>query len=244
MFGALGYEDISYSGSGVAPIHDITWRVGFSATPGPHSSLTVSYGHDQGSTGFSAQGTYALTARTTVSVSYTRTVASYLQQVEAALAQAGVNQYGVAVNAVTGQPLTAVNGTLIVQNNVSEFTTLDLTLTTLLDRDTLAFSLDRTTDTPLSGSGGFSQESTTGTASWTHLLNPYATVTGSFSYGTISVPGFTGDSTLFSLSTQLSYQLSPTISASASYQFFRRRSTTPGFSVYDNLVFVGLTKRF
>ena len=244
VFGAIGYEDISYSGSGAEPIRDITWRVGFSATPGPHSSLMVSYGHDQGSTGFTVQGTYALTARTTASISYARTVASYLQQVEAALGQAGVNQNGVAVNAVTGQPLTAVNGTLIVQNNVSELTTLDLTLITLLDRDTLAFSLDRTTDTPLSGSSGFSQESTTGTASWTHQLSPFATATGSFSYGTINVPGFSGDSTVLSLSALLTYQLSPTISATASYQFFRRRSTTPGFSVYDNLVFVGLTKRF
>jgi len=58
------------------------------------------------------------------------------------------------------------------------------------------------------------------------------------------VPGFTGDSTLFSVSTLLTYQLSPTITASASYQFFRRSSTMPGFSVYDNIVFVGLTKRF
>ncbi|MDE2005343.1 MAG: TIGR03016 family PEP-CTERM system-associated outer membrane protein [Rhodospirillales bacterium] len=244
IFGALGYEDIAYSGTGTQTIRDMTWRIGFSATPGPHSFVSLSWGHDQGNTGFTAQANYAVTARTTIAASYTRSVTTYLQQVAAALGQAGVNANGVPVNAITGLPLNAVNGTLIVQDNVSLLTTLDITLTTLLDRDTLAFSLDRTTDTPLSGAGGFSQEATIGTASWTHLLSPRATATGSFSYGTTSIAGFSGDSTLLNLSALLQYQLGPTTSLIASYQFFSRRSTVPGFSVYDDIVLVGITKRF
>ena len=243
VFGALGYEDISYGGTTAAPVHDITWQVGFTATPGPRSTLTFSYGHEYGTDGFNVAGSYALTSRSTVTVSYSRQITTYLQQVAAAVAIAQVNGTGILVNPVTGQPITVVNGVLIVQNTVDLTSTLDVTLTTLLDRDTLAFAFDHTSSTPLS-SGGYSQTATTGTASWTRALSTKATLSASFSYGLTSVPGLTGNSTLLSFATQFGYALTPSLSASASYQFFQRNSTQAGFSVYDNVVFIGLTKQF
>ncbi len=243
VFGALGYEDISYGGTTAAPVHDITWQFGFTATPGPHSTLTFSYGHEYGTDGFNVAGSYAVTSRSTVTVSYSRQITTYLQQVAAAIAIGQVNGTGVLVNPVTGQPITVVNGVLIVQNTVDLTSTLDVTLTTLLDRDTLALSFDHTSSTPLS-SGGYSETATTGTASWTRALSTKATLSANFSYGLTSVPGLTGNSTLLSFASQFGYALTPSLSASASYQFFRRNSTQAGFSVYDNVVFVGLTKRF
>jgi uncharacterized protein (PEP-CTERM system associated) len=246
IFGELGYENISYGGGVTQRINDAVWRVGGTFTPNPQSQITFSYGHQQGITGLSVLASYALTARTTMTASYTHSTTTYLQQVAAAVGQLGVNQNGAPVNAATGLPLTVVNGALAVQNTVYRTDTLDIGLTTLLDRSTLAFNLDHTEETPVSGgtAGGFAQRATTGTASWTRALSARATASTSFSYGTSSGAGPNGDSRLLSASAQFSYELSRTVSGSASYLFYRRASTEPGLSMYENIVLIGLTKRF
>ena len=243
VFVALGYEDITYGGTTALPVHDLTWQVGFSATPGPHSSLTFSYGHSYGTDGFNVAGSYALTSRTTATISYSRQITTYLQQVAAAVGAAGVNANGVLVNPVTGQPIIIGNPALAVENSVNLTTTLEATLTTLLDRDTVAFTLNHTDSTPLSA-GGFSQADTVGTVSWTRALSTRANLAANVSYGFTQVPGLTGNSTLFSFASQFGYQLSARLSLTASYQFFRRNSSAAGYSIYDNVVFVGLTERF
>ena len=243
VFVALGYEDISYGGTTAPPIHDMTWQVGFTATPGPHSSLTFSYGHSYGTDGFNVAGSYALTSRTTATISYSRQITTYLQQVAAAVGAAGVNANGVLVNPITGQPIAVGNAALVVENSVNLTTTLEATLTTLLDRDTLALTLSRTDSTPLSA-GGFAQADTIGTFSWTRELSTRANLSTNVSYGVTQVPGLTGNSTLFSFATQFGYALTPRVSLSASYQFFRRNSSVAGFSIYDNIALVGITERF
>ncbi len=243
VFVALGYEDISYGGTTAPPVHDMTWQVGFTATPGPHSNLTFSYGHSYGTDGFNVAGSYALTSRTTATISYSRQITTYLQQVAAAVGAAGVNANGVLVNPITGQPIAVGNAALVVENSVSLTTTLEATLTTLLNRDTLALNLSRTDSTPLSA-GGFSQADTIGTFSWTRALSTRANLSTNVSYGVTQVPGLTGNSTLFSLAAQFGYALTSRASLSASYQFFRRNSSVAGFSIYDNIVLVGVTERF
>lgn len=243
VFVAVGYEDITYGGTTAAPVHDATWQVGFSATPGPHSSLTFSYGHSYGTDGFNVAGSYALTSRTTATISYSRQITTYLQQVAAAVGAAGVNANGVLVNPVTGQPIAFGNAALVVQNSVNLTTTLEATLTTLLDRDTLALTLSRTDSTPLSA-GGFAQADTIGTFSWTRALSTRANLSANVSYGVTQAPGLTGNSTLFSFASQFGYALTSRASVSASYQYFRRNSSVAGFSIYDNILLVGISERF
>ncbi|MGH7043270.1 MAG: outer membrane beta-barrel protein [Acetobacteraceae bacterium] len=246
VFGELGYEDIRYGGAFRERINDATWRLGFTFTPNRKSQITVSYGHEQGITSFAASVNYALTSRTTLAASYSESVTTYLQQVAAGINQAGVNQNGVPINATTGLPLNVVNGALAVQDTVYRTRTFYAGLTTLLDRDTIVASVDHTEETPLStaAGAGFAQRETTGGFLWTHALNSRLTSTASLSYGTTSVAGFSGDSRLFGASAQLTDALTRTISTSASYLYFRRNSTAPGFSMYENVVFVGITKRF
>ena len=116
-------------------------------------------------------------------------------------------------------------------------------MTILLDRDTLNFYVDYNEQTPLTA-GGVQQRSTTGTASWTRALSARATLTASFSYGTTTAQQLTGNSNLLSTWANFRYALSPTLTANASYLFFDRRSTEPGFSMYENLVLLGISKRF
>ena len=242
VFGVLGYEDISYGNAGVPPIRDAIWRFGGTFTPTPSSSFTLSYGHSQGATDFEAAANYALSPRTFFTASYSDVVTTYLQQVAAGLAGAAVNQNGVPVGP-DGQPLVLVNGALAVQDTVYRDRTLALGLTALRDRDTYSLSITRTEDTPLSA-GGFAQRALTATASWTHALSELANASTYVSYGDINTGGATGDSKLFSFSALFTYQLSNTVSTSASYLFFRRNSTAPGFSMYENILVVGISKRF
>ena len=243
VFGDLGYEDIRYSGSTPYQTKGAIWRAGATFTPNPSSQVTLSYGHEQGITGFSAQANYALTERTTLTASYTQEVTTYLQQVAAGYGQAGLSQSGAPINAATGLPLTAVNGALAVQNTVYRNDIFYLGLTVLLDRDTLAFDVDYTDQTPVSA-GGIAQRSTTGTASWTRALSERATASASLSYGTTTAVGLTGDSTLYAAAARYNYALSPTLTTSASYVFFDRISTEPGFSMYENIILLTVTKRF
>ena len=246
VFGELGYENIRYSGVTGQHIEDATWRVGFTFTPNPDSQITISYGHDYGATSFQANANYALTARTILVGGYNDSVTTYLQQIATGLGQSGVNQNGIPINAATGLPLTTVNSALAVQDTVYRNRVLYLGLTTLLDRDTIGVNVDYTEQTPLSNApgAGFAQHATTLNGTWARALNEWMTASAAASYGVTSASGLGGDSTLYSISGQLSYALSRTISTSASYLFFRRRSTEPGFSMYENVVFVGITKRF
>ncbi len=246
VFGKLGYENIRYGGVLGQHIEDATWRLGFTFTPNPDSQITISYGHDYGVTSFQAQANYALTPRTTLIGGYNDSLTTYLQQIATGLSQGGVNQNGVPINAATGLPLTAVNSALAVQNTVYRDRVLYIGLTTLLDRDTVGVNVDYTEQTPLSSApgGGFAQHATTLNGTWARALNELTTASAAASYGVTSASGLNGNSTLFSVSGQLVYALSRTISTSASYLFFRRRSTAPGFSMYENVVFVGITKQF
>lgn len=243
VFGELGYENIDYSESSGYKTSGAIWRVGAAFTPNPETSVSLSYGHENGVTDFLALATYQLTPRTVLTASYSQAVTSYLQQVAAGYGQAGVNQYGVPINATTGLPLTAVNGSLAVQNTVYRNRLFNLGMTILLDRDTLNFYVDYNEQTPLTA-GGVQQRSTTGTASWTRALSARATLTASFSYGTTTAQQLTGNSNLLSTWANFRYALSPTLTANASYLFFDRRSTEPGFSMYENLVLLGISKRF
>jgi uncharacterized protein (PEP-CTERM system associated) len=246
VFGELGYENIRYSGVYGQHIEGATWRLGFTFIPNPDSQVTVSYGYDYGTTSFQASANYALTARTTLVGGYDESVTTYLQQIANGLGQAGVNQNGVPIDTTTGLPLTAVNSALAVQDTVYRNRVLYVGMTTLLDRDTFGVNLDYTEQTPLSTlpGGGTAQHATTINGTWARALSERATASAAVSYGVTSASGTFGNNTLFSLSGQYVYALTPTITTSASYLFFRRRSTAPGFSMYENVVFVGITKRF
>src|SRR6202041_1400261 len=84
-FGSIGYEDIDYSGENSLAIHDITWQIGTTLTPNPRSTLTMSYGHQQGVNSANVSGLYELTARTSISVSYGQTLGTQLQSLQSEL---------------------------------------------------------------------------------------------------------------------------------------------------------------
>ena len=252
VFGRLGWENITYgayAGGAGTHINDAIWGFGGTYEPNPDSSITLSYTHQQGITGIQAQAHYAVTARTVVTASYTHSLQTNLQYVATQLGQAAVGPNGQPILGPNGAPLILVYSALGVQNTLYRTDTLQLGATTLLDRDTISLNVDRVTETPVSAgtataAGGLSQDVTTGTATWTRALSERATMSASFTYGTGTVGTAGGAQDLFSAAATFNYVISRTLTGTATYQYYRRSSTQAGFSMYDNILIVGLTKTF
>ncbi len=249
VFGSIGYEDINYGGTNSGgtnslAIHDITWQLGTTLTPSPHSTLTLSYGHQQGVDSFSANGLYQLTGRTSVYVNYGQTLGTNLQQLQSQLAQTDINSSGVQVNSRTGAPIFNANSLLGTQNQLYRSTTGTVGTTTQLDRDTITFNLQYADYTAAGAGATGATTGFTGTANWLHSLRDDLTLSSSGSYGIrwFLDPG--GTNKFFALTTSLNYVLSETVTASLSAEFYDLNSTQPGQTLYQDIIILSLTKRF
>lgn len=248
LLGSLGYENIHYSGANGLDIHDITWSVGTTLTPNPDSFITLTYGRQQGADAFNLNANYLLTARTSISASYSNTVGTQLQNLQRQLDLAGSNGNGGLVNGRTQGALFNGSNLLSVQPGVYRFSSFSLNTTTTLDRDTISVALSYTKQTSV-GSGQFNStnSSTTGgyaSAQWIHSLTPAMTLSGGVSYSRQNYSNRGGLAQTVSAGAVLQYTLSETVSTSLRYVFSSQSSSTPGLSFYQDLLIAGITKQF
>jgi uncharacterized protein (PEP-CTERM system associated) len=245
VLGTIGYEDIDYGSGSAVAIHDLTWSIGTTITPDPLSSITVTYGHQDGVNNLSFNGRYALTARTAIFASYQTELGTQLQAVQSQLESSTVSNNGSLVNSQTGAPTFVGNNLLGTQTQVYRSQTLSVGTSTLLDRDTIAINA-QFSDYTLLGSGSAGQDSSgiTGTLSWIHQLSEDLTLSSSASYGRRwSSPG--GQSLYFAGTGALTYNISTTLSSSLSYSLYDvNASGALGESMYQDLVILSLNKQF
>ncbi len=254
VFASGGHEDIQYSGdvlAGTLPsIHDLTWSLGTTLTPDPASALTVSYGHQNGFNSFSANGHYALTARTMLTVSYGSTLGTQLENVRSQLDLAGAGANGTLTNGQTGGPLFGSTNALAVQNGVFRTDTLTVGSQTSLDRDIISINLLLSKQTSTGGTNASTIHSKTASISWLHQLRPTVTVSGAISYavqdqniGQVSFAN-PGNSTSIAATLAWQWQISDTLSTSLRYSLFERQSVVTAFQIYQNLLILGISKHF
>ena len=79
---------------------------------------------------------------------------------------------------------------------------------------------------------------------WVHELTPDLTLSSGLSYSLIRRPGGSGNDNSFSGAVSLQYAVSPSTALNARYSFFDRISGIPGYSMYQNILLVGITKQF
>jgi uncharacterized protein (PEP-CTERM system associated) len=249
LFASGGHENISYAGSGFVPINDLTWSFGTTLTPNPDSALTLSYGHLNGFNSFSANGHYALSARTLVSVSYGTSLGTQLENLQSQLNLATTNGNGTLVNGQTGGQLFGNTNALAVQNGVFRTETLSLGSQTSLDRDiaTLDVSLTKQSSSGTVG-GGTSTTGKTVSASWLHQMRPDMTLGAVLSYS-IQEQGVgssfsPGNATSIAGSMAWQWQISDTVSSSLRYSLFDRQSANKTFDIYQNMLILGISKAF
>jgi uncharacterized protein (PEP-CTERM system associated) len=257
VFGELGHENIYYGSGAAIRINDVIWLFGGTWTPNPDSTITISYGHQDGTTSVEVDGSYALTPRTRISASYNNGVQTYLQGIGNQLDLAALNASGQAVNSQTGAPLLFGTNGLGVQNGVFRSKAFTLTGTTVLDRDEFSVSLQVAENTTLAQAPvnfvspfaipappvGSTDNSKSVYLSWLHQIHQDLTLTTSAAYSTSQISG-SGNEQSVAGNVTMQYLLSPTLTATASYSYFNRTSTIPGVGFYQNLVLVGLSKQF
>jgi uncharacterized protein (PEP-CTERM system associated) len=252
VFGPNGVAEpptFTFANTASPPVHDLTWSLGATWVPNPDSSLSVSYGHQNGFNSLTANGFYALTARTQLTVSYGSTLGTQLENVQNQLNLAGTNGTGTLVNGQTGGSLFGSTNALPVQEGVFKTTTLNVGSQTTLDRDIISVNFQMTKQTN-SGGNSSSADSKSATVSWLHEMRPDMTVNGAISYaiqdqttGTLSVFN-PGNNTSIVASLAWQWQISDTLSTNLRYSFFERQSAATTFDLYQNILILGISKRF
>lgn len=250
VFGSGGWENINYGQAGgyaTPNVNDLTWSVGTTLTPSPNSTLTVSYGHLNGFNSFTVNGQVAVTARTTVSVSYLASAGTQLEYLNSQLNLATYNASGTLVNGQTGGQLYGATNALPLQNGIFRTDTLTIGSTTLLDRDTLTLNLLWTKQTGLGGAASIPTSAKTVTGQWLHQLRPDLTLSAAASFslqdGFFGYAG-SGSATSVAASVGLQYQISAKLAASLRYSFFDRQAGTSVYSFYQNMLILGISKSF
>ena len=265
---SLGEQSIRYSGQRGPAISGLTWSVGFNYAPAPDRSLTMTYGHNNGVNSISANGYFAVGGRSSLTVSYTNTIGTQLENLQNQLNNSVVNVNGQLVNAITGGPNFVATNALGAQTGVYRVNTFNTSFSTQMLRDTLQASaswsiqttvspgttettefIDPTTgqlivlNQPISANGQ-STDVKSITISWTHLLNPDLTLNSSASYSFVHSSGGQPPSSSLQTAVGLQYVMSASTYLTARYSFFDRFSRIPGYTLYENLLLLGLTKQF
>jgi hypothetical protein len=249
VFVSGGWEDINYTGTFGQQVNDATWRFGATVTPDPDTSLTLSYGHDNGFNSIAADARYALTGRTTLTLSYLSTLGTQLQFVQQQLNNVSATSTGQFVNGVTGGPLFINTNALAQQDSLYRTDSLVFSSTTSWDRDVLSLTADLTRQTTTGvGSNGLSTQGATVGVNWIHQMRPDMTLTGGLSVNQQGQAnggsGFLGNYVSYVASLSWQYQLTETVGLNVRYSFFDRISQDSSFNVYQSLLIAGISKTF
>ena len=249
VFASGGHEELSYSGGQARGVNDLVWSFGTTVTPSPSSTLTVSYGHENGFNSVTANGRFALGSRTAVNLSYAETLGTQLEYVQSQLNLAS-NSNGALVNGLTQGALFGPTNGLAAQDGVFRTNSLTVGTVTSLDRDTVSLNLSLTKQTSARPGAGAGTSSTarTGSVSWLHLLRPDMTVNASTSYTVqaqaVGLALTPGDNTTLTVGAGWQWQLSDKVSVSVRYSFFDRSSASTVYNIYQHIVVLGISKSF
>ena len=244
LLGSVGHEFISYSNGAFPTINGLTWNVGLTVTPNPDSSLTITYGRQNGSDAVNSSGYYAITPRTLLSFDYTNTVGTQLENLQNQLNNTFIGANGQAFNAITGGPAFIGSNANGAQTGLFRFNTFNASLQTTWQRDTLTGTLSWSNQTRTGAGNGVSTEVRTASLAWVHELAPDLTMSTGASFSSTKRAGRIGNDTAFSAAAGLRYAVTDSTTLSARYSFFDRVSGIPGYSVYENILLVGITKQF
>lgn len=247
VFGEFGAESIQYNNTTPhISISDGVWGVGTTLLPNDQSQITVEYGHRNGVTGFQASMNYAVTARTTLTASYSTGLTTDLQDIQAQLEAAGVSPLGNAIALNTSAPVSLVNALGGVTNQLYRGHQLNAGVITAFDRDSLSLNVTHSNEEAIAAFQSqqlFNNISTSVTGQWMHELTMRASLTTTLSYGARNTNNDQNE-TFYSAGTQLQYFFTDKLIGTAAYSFLDRKSNVPGVPMYDNLVLLTITRTF
>ncbi len=243
--GSIGHENIIYPATAFKPITGITWSGGLRWQPNADSVINASFGHQQGSTSFAFDGSYAPTARLRVSARYSQAVGTGQQFLQNALAGTAVGAAGILVDRTTGAPVQLGNY-FGQQQGIYRTTSASISATLLMDRDIITVTIDRTDRQLLSagtGPGIGSNEALSGSVAWQHSLTESWSANANLQYGDRTVPG-AGSSRTVTGSLSTSYALSEKLSTNFLISHSETFGPSFGTAPTRDLAVVGVHKAF
>lgn len=257
LIGQIGYEDLRYTGPFGVAVNSPVFQAGVRWTPNADSSISVTYGREDGLDSVYLNGTYAPTARTRIYASYSDGLTSSAEQ-QQSLLNAATFTNGYATNAITGAPLVSTNNAFGTQNLIYEDKLLSVTAVLQRPRDTYSVSVVHEERRIVGGGSslstiGSNYGGTYGQFSWQHDLSPAASTTAYVQYGTDTITApLVGQNAsgnveeqFVSASAGVNYAISATLAGRASYILNSRfGSGVPGRDYLENIVIVGLRKGF
>lgn len=206
-----GYEDLQYGGVPPTSIRGATWSVGIDVRPGPRSRVIARYQHRDGFSAPFVDISVPIGARTTLSVSYSKTLGSQLQSLAGGVSGSTVSFAGIPISSTSGVPVSLTNNALGAQSGLFRESQFSASTSTRWSRDTLSLAVSRTQQTLVAnapGTLGFSQTATTGSLSFSHDFTPLLTGDASFDYGRTNALSLgTGTRSIYDLRFTATYQL-------------------------------------
>lgn len=246
--GSLGYENIHYAGLPPLRIEDAIWGVGARLMPRPEVTLTALYGRRYGVTAPYVSLYYAVTARTTVNVTYSEALTTTAQDIADALAVSTANPAGQTVDTRTLLPLAIVNPVLGLQTGLFRSSQLGAGTTLNLGRNRFSLTMYREIDSLLVRSVpgvGISQSSIGGGAQWTRNLSARTNANLGGGYTQFQFPTAPQSTeNLYTVGVSVTHQLTHSVNGWAGYAFFRRTSPEADLRLLSNVVYVGISKMF
>ncbi len=248
LLGSAGYEDIAYSGLPPIRIRDAVWNAGIRLTPNQASSLTATYGHEDGFDSLRLASSYAVTARLRVFAVYSEGLTSGQEEIQDNLDRSSVDQFGNTVSTATGAPTLVSDQLLSLQNDLYRVQRLSATAVSTYARDVFALTVEqeeRNEIASASSAPGYSDRGTSIDLSWSHDLTPKLTVTTTLRYSdtrTETVP--VSKYKTAGLDLDASYAIGPSLSATFGYFIRDVSAGSAGQSSLQNAVLVGLRQSF
>jgi uncharacterized protein (PEP-CTERM system associated) len=245
---AIGYEKIQFSGVPPTRIDDLVWGIGTRLKPSPDATITLRYGHANGITSPYLQILYYVTARTSLSVSYSESLSTLSQYIASNLAVSDLDQDHQLIDTRTLLPLSIVNSALGIQNGLFRNKQFDGALRTQWDRDNLSLLISASKDAIVAQNtpgSGISQESLGANFNWSHDLTPNSATSVGIGYVRFRFAAPANvEEDLLTTSAQITYSLNASLTGSAGYSFLDRFSANPQLRLSANVVFVSLRKAF
>lgn len=244
----IGHEQIHFGGAPPTNIDDLVWGMGAQLTPNPDATIVLSYGHRNGFSSPNISLMYKVTARMSLSATYSEGLSTIAQEIANNLAVSDVNQFGQTVDTRTLLPLLIANPTLGLQGGLFRSKRLDATATTDFDRDHFTASIDKTDNALVSQTtpgSGTSQNTLQANLSWAHDLNSRTTITLGVGYAQLDFgPPANTQETILTTNLSVSYMLTASMTGWARYNLLDRTSPQPQFRLTSNVIAVGIRKEF
>jgi len=249
LTGSAGYQKVVYPATTNIlgyRTEGIAWSVGFRAAPRGSTSLSVSFGKQQGAYNPSLEFSYER-GRTKIAASYIVTLENQLESALQNVQFLAHDAFGNAIDSRTGLPFSLVNQTFGSQNVLFRDKPALLTVTHAFSRSAITLSVTYDVRSPVNASAA--SDSALGVSiGYSRDLTPLIKGSTSIGFTDHISSGVLGSNSehaqIVNAGASLNYQISDRTTANVQETYYHRTSSIPANDASNNQLLIGLRRRF